>query len=67
MTKNVHRNAKKGVETHELQEKTRTCLSSNIADPSSNISSTEPSEADLLSFPTELWDLLPKIRDFNLF
>jgi hypothetical protein len=63
----VHKTEKSGVEIHELQEKTRTCLSSNIADPSSKISSTELNEADLLSFPTELCDLLPKIRDFNLF
>ena len=60
-------NYKGSWEAHELQGKIRTCLSSNIADPSSNISSTEPKEADLLSFPTELWDLLPKIRDLNLF
>jgi len=44
-----------------------TYLSSNIADPSSNNSSTEPNEADLPpSFPTELCDLLGK-SDFNLF
>jgi hypothetical protein len=44
-----------------------TYLSSNIADPSSNNSSTEPNEADLPpSFPTELCDLLRK-SDFNLF
>lgn len=67
MTKNVHRSAKKKCRNTRTAKEIRTCLSSNIADPSSNISSTEPNEADLLSFPTELCDLLPKIRDFNLF
>lgn len=66
MTKNVHTTTK-GSEKYMSCKRIRTCLSSNIADPSSNISSTEPKEADLLSFPTELWDLLPKIRDLNLF
>ena len=64
-------NYDKEIDTRRIQWSTataiRTYLSSNIADPSSNNSSTEPKEAELpLSFPTELCDLLEK-SDFNLF